>query len=139
MIKVRFDTSNNSIIVMIDTLYTNAETRLTAHPASIFTTIIEQITEINDRTVADIMETKVSSTTFFSSSFLLSSFPTIIAANPNKTVKTKEKTVVNIPLNVSSIQIPSPYTKISAKQIGNTIKQSISHTEILLVRAFLNT
>ena len=68
MIKVRFDTSNNSIIVMIDTLYTNAETRLTAHPASIFTTIIEQITEINDRTVADIIEIKVSSTTFFSSS-----------------------------------------------------------------------
>ena len=46
MINVRFDTSNNSIIVIIDTLYTIAETRLIAHSASIFTTTIEQITEI---------------------------------------------------------------------------------------------
>ena len=67
--------------------------------------IIDETAEINDNKVAETIETNVSSTTCFSTIFLLSIFPIRIAEKPNKSVNTKENTVVNIPANSLFITI----------------------------------
>ena len=62
---------------------------------SICVSRIDKTAEINDIRVAETIDTKVSSATCFSFLLSLSILLTITAANPNSTVKTIEKTVVN--------------------------------------------
>lgn len=100
---------------------------------------IDKIAEISDKTLDVIIEINVSATTCFSISFLLSSLPTKIAANPNSTVNINENTVVNTPASVSFIVQSNPIVIIVANITGFTTKQTISQIEILPVFAFLKT
>jgi hypothetical protein len=104
-----------------------------------FIIAIERTTEIRDNNVADTIEINVSSTTRFSMLFLLSIFPTRIAANPNSIVNTSEKTVVSIPASSTSIADSKPKTIIAASPIGINMKHIKSQGENLLVLAFLKT
>ena len=56
---------------------------------------IDRTAAIKDKIVDETIDTKVSSATCFSVLFWLSILLIIIAANPNSTVKTIEKTVVS--------------------------------------------
>ena len=105
----------------------------------IFSKIIDAIALINDRIFEVSTETKVSSVTCFSSSFLLSIFPTRTAANPNSTVKTKAYTVVKTLATLLDISYPNIKTSSIANTIGATIKQTKSHTDIFSFLAFLKT
>lgn len=95
--------------------------------------------ESNDSNVADTIDIKVSSTTCFSIAFLLSIFPTKIAANPNNTVNTSEKTVVSTSASFSSITDSNPNVMIAASTIGINRKHAKSQSESLFVFAFLKT
>ena len=102
----------------------------------IFSKIIDAIALINDRIFEVSTETKVSSVTCFSSSFLLSIFHTRTAANPNSTVKTKAYTVVKTLATLLDISYPNIKTSSIANTIGANIKQTKSHTDIFSFLAF---
>ena len=106
---------------------------------SICVRTIAIIAAINDRTVEDTIDTKVSSATCFSSLFWLSILPIIIVANPNRIGHIIENTVVNKFAKSSSTIKSSLYTSIIAISKGNTRKHSKSHSDVFFLFAFLKT
>ena len=100
---------------------------------------IDIIVAIRESTVADIIETKVSSMIFFSIRFALSLFPINIVANPNRIVKIREKTVVNVSATVSCKLIRRAKIKIADKIIGKSKKHNKSQKEIFLLLSFIKT
>ena len=102
---VRFVINNINITIINDIEYTTNDNSDKIVKLLALIVIIERIVEIKQSKVAETIDTKVSPTTRFSISCLLSIFPTKIAANPNRTVKASEKMVVNTCASVSSIII----------------------------------
>ncbi len=137
--KVLLVINKSNIMIMSELPERTIDATLTTISDAACVRTMDKTAAINDIKFAETIDTKVSSATCFSVSLLLSILLTITAANPNSTVKTIEKTVVNISANSCLTTKSSLRTQMHENVQGKTKKHKQSQTEILWLFAFLKT
>lgn len=131
--------NKRSITTVIETYTINKDIIFDITNKLILVCTIDKIAPNKENKFEVAIDINVSFTTSFSVLLSLSILLIKIAANPNKTVKKIEKTVVNKLLNSSSIIKSSPKTTITAINSGIIKKQKQSQREIFCFLSFLNT